>query len=331
MTVLARERASGEHGATELRPAAPGTVSVIIPSYNGSRFVGRAIESVLRQTHAPDQIIVADDGSRDDTLGIIEKFRRRSQGRLILLGHPSGGNRGIAETYQLAISKADGEYLAFLEQDDRWPADHIARKLAIFDSRPGVGVVFSPYRVVGSNLAGWEMRLRQRLLTHRLPKREAFDNFRHLIDMNNVATLSCVVARRDLVQRVPAPPTIPMYFFDWWMFCHLSTRAPFLYDHRSSVSWRVSRRSALGAVSFGDLRVMVADFLRVLYRSLLDDEGLSAKHRAMLSRHVASLPHFVALFTDPRPGTAARFLAADPVWATRCLASLLVNSVKHRR
>lgn len=312
------------------RRAKPGTVSVVIPTYNGSEFIAAALESVLRQTRKPDQVIVADDGSRDHTVEIVDRFRRRHCDRISLCIHPAGVNRGIAATYQLATAHTGGDYLAFLEQDDRWPADHLERRLQVLDDKPEVGAVFCPYRVVAAAMAGWEMRLRQRILARRLPKDEAFDNFGNLIGFNNVATLSCLVARRALVTNTPPPPPdIPMYFFDWWTLCHLSARAPFYYDPQSKVAWRVSPASALGSVAFDDLRTMVAVFLRALYSSLLHDRALSPQHRRLVRRHAASLPHLVALYHDPGVGTAARFLAVDPRWAIRCFASLLVNSVKH--
>ena len=57
------------------------SISVVIPAYNAARYIGRALDSVLAQTHKPDEIIVVDDGSTDDTAGIVETYS--SQVRLI--------------------------------------------------------------------------------------------------------------------------------------------------------------------------------------------------------------------------------------------------------
>ncbi len=102
-------RQSAAAGGPEVRP----TVSVVIPAYNDARFIGQAIGSVLAQTHRPLDIIVVDDGSRDDTAEIAESF-----GPPVRVFRQM--NAGAAVARNAGMREARGEYIAFLDADDFW-------------------------------------------------------------------------------------------------------------------------------------------------------------------------------------------------------------------
>ena len=87
--------------------------SVVIPSYNRSAWLVAALESVFAQTEPPFEIIVADDGSTDDTLAVLEKYA----GRVKAL---TQCNAGPAAARNLGIGAATGDYIAFLDSDDLW-------------------------------------------------------------------------------------------------------------------------------------------------------------------------------------------------------------------
>lgn len=101
-------------------------VSVAIPCYNGARFVGATIESVLGQTHPADEILVIDDGSRDDSAAIVRQYTARHRVTLI----PHGQNQGLAAARNTAIDAARGEILAFIDVDAQADSQWLARLLA---------------------------------------------------------------------------------------------------------------------------------------------------------------------------------------------------------
>jgi glycosyltransferase involved in cell wall biosynthesis len=107
----------------------PQRVSVIIPVFNGARYLADAISSVLGQTHPPTEVVVVDDGSTDDSVSVARAFGPdvqviRQENR----GQPAAMNQGIAQT--------SGEYVAFLDADDLWERNKTARQLQAFDARP---------------------------------------------------------------------------------------------------------------------------------------------------------------------------------------------------
>ena len=89
------------------------TVSVIIPVYNGSKFVKAAIDSVLGQTYKNIEIIVIDDGSTDDSRKMVESYRQAGQVKYIYQA-----NRGLSGARNAGIRAASGKYLKFLDCDD---------------------------------------------------------------------------------------------------------------------------------------------------------------------------------------------------------------------
>jgi len=109
-------------------------VSAVIPSYNYSRFVGGAVESVLAQTCRDLECIVVDDGSTDDTAGVLEPYADRVQ----VIRQP---NQGLSAARNTGIGAARGRYVAFLDADDRWFPEKIARQVALIESHPGTGAV----------------------------------------------------------------------------------------------------------------------------------------------------------------------------------------------
>lgn len=98
-------------------------VSVVIPTYNRARYVTEAIDSVLAQTVPPDEIIVVDDGSTDNTQDVLKRFGDR-----IKYIRQDNAGPGIARNTGIKSSK--NEYIAFLDSDDLWEPNRLERQLA---------------------------------------------------------------------------------------------------------------------------------------------------------------------------------------------------------
>jgi len=105
-------------------------VSVIIPTYNRAAWVRQAAASVLAQTWRHFELLVVDDGGTDATLETLAPFRRRLQ--FIRRRR----RRGVAAARNLGAAAARGEWLAFLDSDDLWLPDKLARQLAFLAARP---------------------------------------------------------------------------------------------------------------------------------------------------------------------------------------------------
>jgi glycosyltransferase involved in cell wall biosynthesis len=111
-------------------------VSVIIPVYNYDRYLGEAIESVLNQTFRHLEVIVVDDGSTDRSGEVAKSFADRG------VQYCHQVHAGIGPARNKGVELVQGEYLAFLDADDRWPLEKIERQLNAFDTDPALEMVF---------------------------------------------------------------------------------------------------------------------------------------------------------------------------------------------
>lgn len=100
-------------------------VSVIIPAYNCARFLDEAVQSALGQT-VTAEIIIVDDCSQDETAAVIEKYATAENIRCF----KNPKNLGVAETRNIGVRQAVGEYVAFLDADDIWLPDKLEKQLA---------------------------------------------------------------------------------------------------------------------------------------------------------------------------------------------------------
>lgn len=129
-------------------------VSVIIPSYNRSTTVCESVESALRQSYSPLEVIVVDDGSTDDT----EQKLAPYAGRIMYIRQR---NQGAASARNRGIEVAQGIFVAFLDADDLWRQEKTATQAEYLKSHPEVGVVCSDAREFDGQRTVSESFLRQ--------------------------------------------------------------------------------------------------------------------------------------------------------------------------
>jgi glycosyltransferase involved in cell wall biosynthesis len=112
------------------------SISVIIPSYNCARFIGESVESVLRQSVPPSEVIVVDDGSTDDTLAVLDSYA----GRVKVVRAPHGG---YASARNHGLAHAAGDWIAFHDADDVALEDRLAVHLEWLARRPDADGMFA--------------------------------------------------------------------------------------------------------------------------------------------------------------------------------------------
>jgi glycosyltransferase involved in cell wall biosynthesis len=110
-----------------------GDISVIIPTYNRSKRLRKALESVARQRLLPTEVIIVDDGSTDETAHLIDGFSKILAPNLLYYFQP---NRGPAAARNRGVEMASGNYLAFLDSDDEWHRDKLAIQYEALHANP---------------------------------------------------------------------------------------------------------------------------------------------------------------------------------------------------
>jgi glycosyltransferase involved in cell wall biosynthesis len=181
-------------------------VSVIIPAYNAANFICDTVDSALAQTHRDLEVIAVNDGSKDDTLDRLRPYGDRI--RLLDLT-----NGGVARARNSGVNIATGEWIAFLDADDLWAPEKIARQLAHSNA---------PLRYTDRlNIGAYgDLPELQSLVT---PMYEG-DLFETLMLEGNFITTSSVLMRRDLFERMNGYFTGLNGTEDWDLWLRIAER-----------------------------------------------------------------------------------------------------------
>jgi glycosyltransferase involved in cell wall biosynthesis len=178
-------------------------VSIIIPSHNRAKLIGRALESVFQQTYKDYEVVVVDDASTDNTQEILasygDKIRHFRQPQKS--GSAGARNRGLQE--------AQGEYIAFLDSDDFWVPEKLAEQVKVLDAHKNVGIVYSKMAII--NTKG------ERCGTK--PEQKSGKNYKELLEIWGDIPTSTVLTRRECFDKAGKFDTslITMQDIDMWL------------------------------------------------------------------------------------------------------------------
>lgn len=204
-------------------------ISVIIPSYNHERFIGSAVQSVLDQTEGDLELIVVDDGSKDNSLDVLRGFH---DPRIIIHAQE---NRGAHAAINQGLQIAASPYLAILNSDDLYAPDRLATLLAILEKDPSVGLCGSYIEVIDvegktlgvkhgyHDLEPWTLPHAERSF------RAGEDLHAALLTENYWSTTSNYVFSREWYEKVGAFQPL-RYVHDWDFALRMSRQAG-LYLH----------------------------------------------------------------------------------------------------
>jgi len=123
-------------------------VTVVTPVFNVGRYIGDAVDSVLRQTFTDFEYIVVDDGSTDNSIDVV-RAHAGNDPRFRLV---PGEHRGLSSARNIGIRESRARYIAYLDGDDRWHPRFLERQVALIESLPpDVGAVFCRSRMILEN------------------------------------------------------------------------------------------------------------------------------------------------------------------------------------
>lgn len=195
-----------EHRRREEKRISSPMFSVVIPTYNRAKYIGRAIRSVLAQTCDDYEIIVVDDGSTDSTRRIVRSFG--SQVRYI-----RQRNRGPSEARNAGIRAARGQYIAFLDSDDRFTPNKLAENKAYLEAHPECKFLYSWY---------YDVRGKRRIL-QKVKQYHDLEQFRYrLYRRSFTIRTSTVVVHRSCFDKVGLFHPGYRYSQDWDMWLRLA-------------------------------------------------------------------------------------------------------------
>jgi glycosyltransferase involved in cell wall biosynthesis len=268
-------------------------ISVVIPTYNRAATIARALDSVVRQSHRPIEIIVVDDGSTDGTLRAIDGEHCPVPLTVVALGQ----NQGAAAARNHGIAMASGDYVAFLDSDDQWQPDKLERQLAALAeagleygaSYTGIASYAEDGRLCALSRATAEGDLRLALLNHNL-----------------VGSTSCMLARRTLLQQIGGFNASLRSCQDWDLWIRLAGHTRFACVAEPLTLLHIAREgriSSNGKARLSGHLQLYRTHLRAAFKAGLVD---SALFRTILGEIFMQLE---------RPDHAARQFAA--IWRAK--------------
>lgn len=267
-------------------------VSVLMSTYNGEAFLAEQIDSILKQSHRDLELLIRDDGSRDGTLVLVERYARKD-GRVRWLAED---NLGVIGSFfrLLGLASDTSAYYALCDQDDYWLRNKLRRAIATLEQCPAdvPAMYFSRLRIVDGSLH---------------PARQSYVPACFSIGnalVENIATGCTIVlnrAARDLVLR-NLPRECCMH--DWWIYLLVLSKGRVFYDSHAGILYRqhggnnvgydhhLGRRLIRAATLLlsrrparFDVYSQLTNFLEFARREQLSDEIMRLCEQLLHSRH----------------------------------------------
>ncbi len=211
-------------------------VQILLSTYNGEKYLTDLMNSLLGQDYSNLEIYIRDDGSTDNTLKILERYKN-----LLFVKILKENNIGVIGSFfkLLEISSPDADYIAFCDQDDVWESDKITRAINILREFPKeVPLMYcSRTTLVNENLKiiGYS----------KVPKQEP--SFGNAL-VQNIATGCTIVinntSREFILKELPNINLIGMH--DWWMYLVVSAFGKIIYDSESKILYRQHSSNVIG-------------------------------------------------------------------------------------
>lgn len=168
-------------------------VSVIIPVYNGERYLTETLNSVIAQTEQNWEIIAVNDGSSDRSLEILDEASKKEPDRIRVI---SVSNGGVSRARNTGVSAARGIYIAFLDQDDLWVPEKLERQIQQFRSDGTLGISFTNESIIDDTGSV----VREKVLTFNSRRNRGYV-FGHLV-FDNFIAISSVMLTRELFIKI---------------------------------------------------------------------------------------------------------------------------------
>lgn len=250
------------------------SVSVVIPAFNSARFIAGALRSVQEQSLPPLEIVVVDDGSTDETEEIV-----RAAQRLTPIVYHRVKHRGAAQARNLGVAHARGEWIAFLDADDRWHPEKLAVQFEQIVKHSD-GVFF---------YSDFEVEQPDGTLVPRASARPF-----HRAKADDWKKLATIVFRD---QPFPFPSTVLVrkrvfeelggfrvdmrgkYYEDFELFARIAERFPFYFDARQLVRYRLQHKSQRELHCTPNVLILLSSLWQ-LWRGQPEKQAILVKHYA---------------------------------------------------
>lgn len=220
-------------------------ISIALCTYDGAKFLAEQLNSFLKQTRLPDELVVGDDCSNDKTVQIIEDFAKIAPFPVRL--EINKKNLGSTKNFEQTILHCTGDLIFLSDQDDVWLPKKIEKVAAEFEKSDKIGMVFSDAELVGENLELLGCNLWDFSFTieeQRKVKQKKI--LEVLIDRNVVTGATMAFRARFRESFSPIPVTIPLIIHDGWIALVSAAKADIVAINEPLIKYRQHGKQQLG-------------------------------------------------------------------------------------
>lgn len=220
-------------------------ISIAMCTYNGAEFLPAQLESIMAQSRRPDEIVICDDGSTDQTTAILNQFASASSVAKI---HINKNNLGTIKNFEQAIGMCTGDVIALSDQDDVWRHDKLQMIDETFRNNPTAGLVFSDAEIVDENLKPLNRRMWNEV-GFDAHKRKLVANGRALeVLLPGWTVTGATMAFRSNFTKLSLPiPTEIAMIHDGWIALTIAAVAPVVMIDEPLIKYRQHERQQIGA------------------------------------------------------------------------------------
>jgi glycosyltransferase involved in cell wall biosynthesis len=218
-------------------------ISIALCTYNGAKFLGEQLESIAEQTIAPDEVIVGDDGSTDNTLAMLDAFRECVKFPVVVNVNKS--NLGSTRNFEDVVRRCCGDIIFLADQDDIWVPEKIEASMLKFVENKHIGFVFTDAELIDEHSCDLGAKLWD--TTFPAKRKALFEaEAAETLVWGNVVT-GATMSFRNIYKNLFTPtPDIGMYSHDSWFAFTISLFAKPAYIDRPLIKYRVHANQQIG-------------------------------------------------------------------------------------
>ncbi len=193
------------------------TLSIALCTYNGEKYLPTQWESLLKQERLPDEVVVCDDGSTDNTRALLRQFAQEAPFRVVVVENEV--QLGYNKNFEKALSLCTGDLVFICDQDDFWLPDKLAVMVEYMAANPMVQVAFCNAFEADENLTiqGEPFWNRVRLDAFQKERWKLGLSMEVLLDGNRMMGCATVIRQEFIAKLIPFPTDIPGYIYDGWI------------------------------------------------------------------------------------------------------------------
>ncbi len=228
-------------------------IDILLATYNGEKYLEEQLDSILNQTYENFRLLISDDGSKDNTRKILEKYSKKDN-RIILFFQEK--NLGVIKNFEFLLRKVENKYYMFSDQDDIWKKNKIEKSIIKLEETNS-DLVYSDLEVVDENLniiykSYWKLKGIYK-------KIKKYNNFKSLY-LNNFVTGCTIIAKSEQIKDVlPLPNTSKYILHDYWIALIISQKGKITYIEEPLIKYRQHKNNKIGSKKRSDELKSVAE------------------------------------------------------------------------